>query len=291
MAKNIVGFCKICGNKKKLSKEHIPPSAAFNSGEYKVQSINRYKTKGLTVWQKKKKQGGYFAYVMCIECNNRTGQWYGGEYKRLAKACSPFAHPSNVGQIVPVKVPRLFPIRAFKQVLTMICATSSAEMSDEWRGVLSPAVSDWGAAKFDRDISLATKSIPSIRNFILDKEASGLPAGIRLYAYLIGNRAGRITGVVKMWSRRTGASVLFAEFGWPPLGWVVVFDGSVKDKLYDVTAWSEYRYNEEVSITLNLPCYWLESRVPLDFRSPREVAKSRAKNQAIIDAHASRGGT
>jgi len=120
LAKNIVGFCTICGNEKKLSKENIPPSAAFNSGDYTVQTIDKYKTMGVNVWQTKKKQGGHFVYVMCVKCNNHTGQWYGGEYKRLAEACAPFVNPSNAGRTVTVSLPGLFPLRVFKHTWLVI---------------------------------------------------------------------------------------------------------------------------------------------------------------------------
>ncbi len=284
MAKEVIGVCKICDNKRKLSKEHIPPSAAFNAGEYKAQTIDEHKTKDVNVWRTSKKQGGHFAYVLCVECNNRTGQWYGGEYKKLAGACAPFANPSNAGKVVSIEVPKLFPLRVFKQALTIMCGTSHDEMSDEWTGTMSPAAADLGIAKPDKDISLATKAMPLIREFILDKEANGLPAPFQLYAYLVINPAGRETGIVKMFSRSTGASALFAEFAWWPLGWVLVFDGDIKDDLFSTTGWSQYEYDEEVPLTLRLPCYWLESKMPLDFRSPMEMAESRARNQLILDA-------
>lgn len=291
MAKDVIGFCMICGNKTKLSKEHIPPSAAFNSGDYKVQSIDEYKTKDVNVWQTNKKQGGHFAYVLCVECNNHTGQWYGGEYKRLAEACAPFANPSYAGQIVSINLPELFPLRLFKQALTIICATFPREISDDWELTKSPAASDLGIAEPDRDISPATNSMPLIRKFILDKNANELPAPFKLYAYLVANPAGRASGIIKMFLRSTGASILFTEFAWWPLGWVLVFEGQIEDISLDITAWSQYKYAECVPITLNLPCYWVESKMPLDFRTPTQMAESRAKNQAIIDARGKQDGT
>jgi hypothetical protein len=291
MAKDVIGFCKICGNKRKLSKEHIPPSAAFNSGDYKVQTIDKYKTNDVNIWQTKKKQGGHFAYVLCVECNNHTGHWYGGEYKRLAEACAPFANPSYAGQIVSIKLPGLFPLRLFKQALTIICATSNEEMSGELEFIKSPAASDLGVAEPDREISVAISSMPLIRKFILDKEANKLPAPFKLYTYLVGNPAGRATGIVKMLSRSTGASALFTEFAWWPLGWVIVFEGQIKDTLFDITSWSQYKYDEGVAVTLDLPCHWVESKMPLDFRNPMQMAESRAKNQAIIDARGKQGRT
>lgn len=291
MAKNVIGVCKLCGNKRKLSKEHIPPSAAFNSGDYQVQSIDRYKTKDVNIWQTKKKQGGHFAYVLCVECNNRTGQWYGGEYKRLAEACAPFANPSYAGQIVPINLMELFPLRLFKQALTIICATSTEEMDEELQFTKSPAASGLGIAEPNIDTSPATNMMPLIRKFILDKEVDGLPTPFKLYTYLVANPAGRTTGIVKMFSRSTGASTLFTEFAWWPLGWAIVFEGEIKDKLFDITDWSKYRYDEGVPITLDLPCYWVESKMPLDFRTPVQMAESRARNQAIIGARDKQGRT
>lgn len=290
MAKDVIGFCKICGNKRKLSKEHIPPSAAFNSGDYKVQTVDKYKTKDVNVWQTKKKQGGHFAYVLCVECNNQTGHWYGGEYKRVAEACAPYANPSNAGQNVSIDLPELFPLRLFKQALTIICATANDEISDEWERLKSPAASDFGVAEPDGDISPATNSMPLIRKFILDKEANQLPAPFKLYTYLVGNPSGRATGIIKMFSRSTGTSAIFSEFAWWPLGWVLVFDGQITDTLFDITGWSQYRYDEGVPITLNLPCYWLESKMPLDFRTPMLMAEARTKNQAVIDKRREDGG-
>ena len=31
MAKSVEGICKLCGQKKKLTYEHVPPESAFNS--------------------------------------------------------------------------------------------------------------------------------------------------------------------------------------------------------------------------------------------------------------------
>ncbi len=94
-----MGDCRLCGYYKKLSKEHIPPSAAFNSGDYKIESIDQFKSNDINVWREQSKQGGHFAYVFCEQCNNQTGHWYGGEYKKLAGACTPYAWAANAESI------------------------------------------------------------------------------------------------------------------------------------------------------------------------------------------------
>ena len=124
-----------------------------------------------------------------------------------------------------------------------------------------------------------------------NKERNGLPVPFRLYAYLVGNRKGRKTGVVQLFSKSKKTSALFTEFSWFPLGWVLVFDGNIEDKLLgstenkllEITDWSKYKYDEEVAIDIEVPCYWVESNSPLDFRSPTQMKEVRAKNQIKIE--------
>ena len=65
---------------------------------------------------------------------------------------------------------------------------------------------------------------------------------------------------------------------------MLVFDGEIKCSSFDVTDWSDYLYDQSLSLVVKLPCHWVESKMPLDFRSPTQMAESRARNQAIIDA-------
>ncbi len=284
MAKNVIGLCKLCGKYKKLSKEHIPPRAAFNAGDYKIESINRYKTKSVNVWQTVKRQGGHFSYVLCEQCNNQTGQWYVREYAKLANACAPYAIPKNATQVVPISLSGLFPLRVFKEALTIMCATIDTSPGDDWQFVNAPSNPSIGLAKPDADISTAINYLPALREFVLAKEVSGLTVPVKLYTYLVCDFEGRTTGVAKRFNKNTGASLLFAEFSWWPLGWVLVFEGQLSGNLLDVTDWSQRGYDEEIPITLNIPCLWVKGRAPLTFMSPEQLALLRAKNQAVIDS-------
>lgn len=285
MSKNITGVCRICGKNKKLTEEHSPPKSAFNSGRLLLHSLDPYKTKKVSVWRTKIKQAGYSAPVQCEDCNNKIGQWYGVEYKKFTEHCSTFANTSNAEQSITIKIPSLFPLRVFKQVLTIICSTSDDSLSSKWLGVGDEIKG------LNLDISVARNSLTLIRKFILDKEAKGLPVTFRLYAYLVANRKGRKTGIIPMFSKSKNTYALFTEFSWFPLGWILAFDGNIEDKLLgsienkllDITDWSKYKYDEEVAIDIEIPCYWVESKSPLDFRSPSQMKEVRAINQAKFD--------
>jgi hypothetical protein len=284
MAKKVFGYCKLCGDYKKLSKEHVPPSKAFNSGEYKLETINRYKTKDILEWQQTKKHGGHYSYVFCEQCNNLTGSWYVKEYIKLAKICAPYAHPDNAGRIISIQTSGFYPLRVFKQAISIICATSETDANSNWSFIGSPTFSGPRPIKSDADISLAVEYLQQLKKFVLDKSAHVLPVPVRLYTYLVCNFKGRTTGIVKSWNFSTGQVSLFAEFSWSPLGWALVFEGEVEPDLFDVTGWSKYEYDEGLPLTLRLPVVWVESNAPLDFKSPAQMDLLRAINQAVIDA-------
>jgi len=289
MGKKVMGYCRLCGNYKKLSKEHVPPSSAFNSGDYTVESIDQFKSIDVNVWREQKKQGRHFAYVFCEQCNNKTGFWYGSEYKKLAEACAPYAWTANAETIGLISLPEMYPLRVFKQALTIICAMIDPKPdNDDWGIVQSPSSSGLGLAKLDMDMSKAYKYLPALRNFVLDKEVSNLPVPVRLYTYLVCGYKGRTADVVRWFNKNTGASLLFSEFSWWPLGWVLVFDGRLEKDLFDVTEWAQYEYNDVFPVRLNVPCLWVEGRMPLSFESPEQMSLLRAKNQAAINARKER---
>ena len=89
------GTCKICGQFKELTEEHIPPKHAFNSTTVTVLPFEEaikvmtgadgrlpWDTQGLNG---RRQQGGHKKYCLCRECNNNTGAWYMRAYTDLAK--------------------------------------------------------------------------------------------------------------------------------------------------------------------------------------------------------------
>ena len=94
MKKTVEGTCKLCGQQKKLTFEHVPPESAFNS--ISVKEFPPEATVGMMTgaggrkpWdfsglKGKVNQRGGGGYYLCSDCNSNTGSWYISEYVKLA---------------------------------------------------------------------------------------------------------------------------------------------------------------------------------------------------------------
>ena len=174
-ARASVGRCRICGERAPLTREHVPPAAAFNLGRSRVHTVEE--------WLKRQaddelpggalKQGGLWAYTLCKPCNDLTGARYADEYRRWAGTILNMLADAgtNVHELDAEPETRrgAFSIRGdpgprpgamVRQVLAMMCSVS---------------------AGFD----LAGR-YPAIRRMILYAEVGALPEGmsIGLTAYL-----------------------------------------------------------------------------------------------------------
>ncbi|MBS1806564.1 MAG: hypothetical protein JST84_00050 [Acidobacteria bacterium] len=267
MAKK-VGICRICTLTKALSKEHIPPRNAYNSEDVILSKPDLQSFDPFVNWKKRIIQGGYSEFVICESCNNQTGTWYGREYGTFASSCVSTANESNLKKTVPIVIPKLMPLRVYKQALTTICASAKPDFSRRLDLVVGKNPNDWGVIKPKeaKDLSLISKTLPDIQKFILDKTANKPAFSVRLFTYLVAEESrGRMSGYSKQGSKSTGKLETIAEFARWPVGWVLVFDGEPKPPLCEVSGWSNYEYDETATISLNIPCYSIKSAVPLDF--------------------------
>jgi hypothetical protein len=127
MTNDRFGVCRICGKTKKLTKEHVPPRSAFNDGEYlQYYMDNTIPDDERVQWKVREVTGGgIYLFTLCEQCNNKTGQVYGGSYLDFVKACAGAASPDNVNTGVKVDVANFFPARVVKQAVSMILSTSN----------------------------------------------------------------------------------------------------------------------------------------------------------------------
>lgn len=86
MNKPKLGICRICGRRRILTFEHIPPKITFNnrsvrsySGESTLQKSNGKPIKY------KINQRGSGDYLLCRDCNSYCGTWYVKEFDKIAK--------------------------------------------------------------------------------------------------------------------------------------------------------------------------------------------------------------
>jgi hypothetical protein len=252
----INGKCYICGEVSKLSKEHMPPRKAFNDCKVLLAKIDRERTKAEVRWRKEQRQGGNFEFVLCEDCNNKTGSWYGNEYVKFVKVCAKYANSENAGKMVSIQIHGLFPLLVAKEAIAIICASSGPGLS---------------------------QAHPELRKLILDKYSQGISNCLRLFAYLRCHAGGRSSGVAGIldfdFKNGKSKSRIVAEFSWWPVGWILAFDDNTTIMATDITRWCNFGYDEQRSVTLELPCHWAVTAYPLDFRNPEQVIKDKEQNE------------
>jgi hypothetical protein len=179
------GRCRICGRDADLAREHIPPQAVGNKGQYRSFTFDEWLNRpegGLDLYGGDPGQGGVWGYTLCKPCNDLTGQRYGTEYKAWAARA---AH--LLGQLPPPterdRNPEPFGVEfAFgsaddggvapgdfvRQVLSMMCSLSGG----------------W---------DLAGRN-PQIRKAILDRACIELPDRMAIHLALCWGPRTRLAG-------------------------------------------------------------------------------------------------
>lgn len=247
--KKIGGVCNICGQKKALSREHIPPKSAFNDSTVLYKEINLEKSVREIKWKKGgTRQGGYFQYVLCGKCNNDTGAWYVPYYVNFIRVCADYATLANAEKIVELEIRDCYPLRIIKEALTIICASSGPSL---------------------------IKEFPLITQLIRNKYKHDFPKTLQVYVYLRCHSGMRTTGQAKIVNLERGKVSVVAEHSFWPLGWILTFEKYSDIKGYDVTHWFNFNYGDKKTLSLALPCHHAITPYPLDFRNQQQIKAQR----------------
>ena len=163
------GICRICGEYKKLSFEHVPPGATFNKQAVKFVTLRDFieaeKSGDVLPWELEKVKGtinqrGRGGYYICEQCNNNTGSWYAVHYKKFVNALMYVMH-KGLGpdyKSVTLEIMEMRPLPIIKQIVTMFC---------------------------DINENL-TNNDPKLRSFIMNKESNDFDTDkYRIYMYLL----------------------------------------------------------------------------------------------------------
>jgi len=129
MGKRVIGECHICGQIKKLSKEHIPPESIFNENTvWRYPILNPANLKNDILQPNRtggsESKGGNKEYTLCVCCNEFTGGKYGREYSDIAKSFADFYIKNNMalGNGFDFEMHNCFGLRFFKQIISMFCS-------------------------------------------------------------------------------------------------------------------------------------------------------------------------
>jgi hypothetical protein len=258
--KKIFGICHLCGNDRELSFEHVPPRAAFN--DKPVIKVRCEEIIGLgpdEIVKGPLQQRGIGGHTLCIKCNSDTGGWYGRPFVDWCYQAMHILIKSG-GKPSLVYLNYLLPLRILKQVVTMFFSVNA---------------DTFGQAN------------PELVRFVLDRDRKYLPPAYRFFIYYNTTGRFRLAGIVgQMNLLAPGAKpTLMSEITFPPFGYLMTLDSEPPDKrLFEITHFSRYDYNEFKVMTLKLPVLPTHLAYPGDYRTKEEIlqqaARSRDRNGA-----------
>jgi hypothetical protein len=198
--------CHLCLREVPLSKEHVPPRAAFNDERRVWERFNPWPDRTATGVRTARKQvlretwqAGFYVQTFCGGCNSRTGAESAAEYVSFVRelACSPrLFEPHEGKRVMRVHQDTLLIAR---QIAVMILAVERVE---------------FGALHAD------------LRAFARG-ELAGIVPPFRVLAFLVPNRpeAGTISRAqYRMHYARSGLAAMAGEVSMFPFGFVYAFE-------------------------------------------------------------------
>ena len=258
MAKSQSGKCRLCGEVRPLTREHIPPEGVYKGRPYAVEVLSGDAV--LEGGHGKPFQRGFHARVFCATCNSLTGSWYGGEFTKWSQWGFLLLEASQARSSKPIDAYEGYPLRIAKQVISTMIASSQEGFTDRH---------------------------PEFRNFVLTRELTAGPAAFRLSTYLCPTRTGRSTGVAV--AMKVGAvDHVLVEFALPPFGYVLTLEGEPFDtRPTDISWFTTCGYNDLQKILLpeihTLPTH---EPFPGDYRSKLEIRQDVITNILTEQHHA-----
>ena len=243
---NKKGICKLCGDEKKLSFEHVPPRVAYNKTTryYSFPQKDYYESKNILNFKPKGKifQGGIGYHSLCEKCNN----FLGFNYVR------PFSSFVNIGMnfifnydfdFLYVKIDNQNPFRILKQIASMFISISDLTFS---------------------------KMYPEFVEFVINPDKRDLSNRFRFYLYLNNEGHFRKYGFPTF----TNFHGFICELTYPPFGYVLNIDNEFCiDHLTEITHFKNFIDNSKNEIELGLHKYPTHIHMPLDFRKKEEIPK------------------
>ncbi|HVF76283.1 MAG TPA: hypothetical protein VM938_14705 [Acidimicrobiales bacterium] len=204
-----VGWCRLCGETRTLSREHIPPRGAGNKGEPTGYTIDDWLKRETLEHLPggRRSGGGIWGYTLCRDCNNATGGDYGKEYGRWATlggevlAQLPLAEfaSGTVPMGVEAGFPDVDPPALVRQVLSMM-----ASLAGDWR---------------------LTEREPVLRSIILGRSEEPLPTGWELVMNLYAGPRSRLAGPALVVDGADGGWAWLLEAAFPPLAFLLKIAG------------------------------------------------------------------
>ena len=256
--KKVEGFCGICGKFGPLTYEHVPPRAAFNEGKFIVvpneiiHNVGSKKIPKGPIFQ-----GGIGFHALCGKCNNLTGHRYGADFVQFAYQAISILQRAKFKPTL-IYPYHICPLRVIKQIITMFLAVNH---SNPFR-----------------------KVYPELVKFVMNRDEKYLDPKYQLYIYYNHEGNTRYLGFSVIGDfEKNIKPIQMTEIAYPPFGFVLTLNDApmIEDKLFNISFFSRYGYNEWTDVNLRLSVLPTHLQVPLDYREESEIDKAISESDNI----------
>lgn len=258
-----MGICRLCGEEKELSFEHVPPEKAFNSGAAVIMPLQPDSILGPddpivgTEYRK-----GVGAYTLCHRCNNVTGSWYGNGFIQWCEQAAALLEKSG-GKPTLHYPYYIDPLSVIKQVVTMFFSVNRFDFSKDHQELVA---------------------------FVLNRQRRYLSPKYRIFAFYNTSNRIRRTGITGKLDVRMDAieatvrnmSILSEIVHWP-FGYVLTLDSPSPDpRLLDISHFARYEYGQYAVAHLKMSVLPIHLQFPGDYRTKEEIYAQAAATESWI---------
>lgn len=266
-----VGICRLCGEERELTFEHVPPRSAFNAERVQVGRPDIVDGEGLVTTPGRFQQRGAGDYYLCAQCNNLLGRQYVPAYLRFVSLLA--GALSQVGEFEDVNDRdepthfrcrlestdeaqlEVFPGRVVKQVVAMMLCVAMP-----------------GFANKREDL----------RRYVLDRDSTFLPGDVHVgFCFYLGNQA-RFGGPWAQMDIANGTMTVAIEVAFPPMAWLMTLSGAALPAgLADVTEYAASGHDYEMrTLEVEALVGFGTTLFPGDYRTGEQLRQHLARQEA-----------
>jgi len=254
------GVCRLCGEEKELTYEHVPPRTAYNKNTNFVSLgfhdyIESYDPRKDTTPKGKKRQGGIGYNSLCSECNSFLGRNYVPAYKDWVDSGFSIIHKQSY-KYVEYKAKSQQPLKVLKAIISMFLA-----MNKPWY----------------------LEAYPELSKFVKDPLLKNLPNRYRIFTYLTNEKKTKYMHHTIIYNPNLGGIVNHSEMAFPPFGYVLTIDFDKNINLFNnITYFKNFDLNEMYDIEMQMFNLSVQSPFPLDYRDVNQLKSDIEKSEELL---------
>ena len=260
--RKVYGRCHLCGLKRELTFEHIPPQSAFNDHKVLYNDVQTLLLQGMPEpFKGKQQQGGIGRNTLCSSCNSFTGVEYGAQYVAWAAQGMEVVLRTRISPLIEMPF-HILPLHVIKQIVSLFLSINSLS----WRD-----------------------GNPDLVEFVCWPTRKHLDPKYSIYAFYSVSAMQRQAGTTVMAKITDTFENLgvhaFSEITFPPFGYVMMVQSKSVDRrphdkrLVDISYFANYAYRQYHPVYLKLPVLPIHTYLPGDYRTKEQVARDVQENK------------